>query len=757
MTGSERAGDGGVEPVAPAPWVDPFLDARLHHPPPRPEWIHRERLLDAMDRAVRHPLSLVSAPVGYGKTTLVAQWLASDRAPTAAWVALDAGDNEPRRLWAHVIMALERIGCFVSDDLDALLRAHGHEVNDVVLPRIVNALATFPRDVVILLDDFHYLHEPACHDQVELLVDNLPDQAHLVIVTRADPGLRLARLRASGRLVEIRADDLTFRADEAAALLAVGDVHLSSDGVAQLMERTEGWPAGLYLAALSLAGRDDPDSLVQEFKGGSRFVGDYLTEEVLNRHPDSTREFITSMSVLDRFSASLCDHVADRTGSAALLNELERTNMFLIPLDQDRRWYRFHHLFAAVARAELEVEDPARIPVLHARAAEWFRARGHIDEAVSHAVASGSVTDAAELVAAHWLSYLDAGRAETVLGWLAELGDTPGDLGPAAEVTAAWMAALTGDEGALSEHVLSLDGFRRHGPLPDGTASVESAIALIQGLFGYGGPVQMTAGAERALELETNPWSPYFAIAHLGRAHAAFVEGELDLAADHFARASQTDAAPAIVRVLSLSGHSLVEHERGHLHRSRDLAELAMRLVQNKGLGSMPQASLAFTALGQAQAAAGQTTQGMATLRTGLAMRRSNPDIGPWGTIHHLLVAGRVCGESGALAEGQEQLAEAAERMARYDDGMDAMWARFAGVEAALRAMPVDGGPLEALTGRELDVLRLLPTPLSLGEISAALHLSANTVKTHAQAVYRKLGAHSRSEAVAIGRLHQLI
>ena len=222
---------------------------------------------------------------------------------------------------------------------------------------------------MILLDDFHCLQDPACHDQVALLVDNLPERAHLVIVTRADPGLRLGRLRASGRLAEIRADQLGFRADEAAALLASGGVRLSSDGLAVLMERTEGWPAGLYLAALSLAGRDDPDALVHEFKGGNRFVGDYLTEEVLTRHPDDTREFITSMSILDRFTASLCDAVWGRTGSAALLHDLERANMFLIPLDEGRRWYRFHHLFAAVARAELEVEHPRRVPVLHARAA----------------------------------------------------------------------------------------------------------------------------------------------------------------------------------------------------------------------------------------------------------------------------------------------------------------------------------------------------------------------------------------------------
>ena len=236
-------------------------------------------------------------------------------------------------------------------------------------------------------------------DQVEVLIRNLPPQAHLVICTRADPGLRLGRLRASGRLAEIRADDLNFTLDEAATLLSRVDVVLSGDSLVRLVDRTEGWPAGLYLATLSLAGRTDPDEFVRQFSGGNRFVVDYLTEEVLARHSDEIREFIVSMSVLDRFSAPLCDFVRGSTGSAAILDHLERSNLFLVPLDDERHWFRFHHLFAAVARIELEFEGPERAQALHSRALEWFRDHGHIDEAVKHALAAGRTTDAAALVA----------------------------------------------------------------------------------------------------------------------------------------------------------------------------------------------------------------------------------------------------------------------------------------------------------------------------------------------------------------------
>ena len=353
MTGTGAAEPAGGR-VAAGGGVDSFLEAKLHWPPPRERWVERARLLDLLDRAASCQVILVAAPAGYGKSTLVAQWLASDRrTPAAAWVSLDSGDNDPGRLWTHVAAALERAGCVLADDLAAFMAANSGDVMTYVLPTLVNALAAMREDIVILLDDFHFVNDPACHDQVEFFIEHLPRQAHLLISTRADPGLRLGRVRATGRLAEIRADDLAFNERETANLLAMERVQLSSDAVAQLMLRTEGWPAGLYLAALSLSGRPDPEEFVRSFSGGNRFIGDYLTEEVLSRHTDRTREFITSMSILDRFCAPLCDFIAETTGSAGILHELERTNLFLVPLDDEGRWFRFHHLFAAVARSEL--------------------------------------------------------------------------------------------------------------------------------------------------------------------------------------------------------------------------------------------------------------------------------------------------------------------------------------------------------------------------------------------------------------------
>ena len=378
-------------------------------------------------------------------------------------------------------MALERVGCTVPADVGDITDAATGEIMTGVLPRMLSALAAMPDDIVILLDDFHVLRDPAVRDQVEVLIRNLPPQAHLVICTRADPGLRLGRLRASGRLAEIRAVDLNFTLDEAATLLSRVDVELSGESLVRLVDRTEGWPAGLYLATLSLAGRNDPDEFVRQFSGGNRFVVDYLTEEVLARHSDEIREFIVSMSVLDRFSAPLCDFVRGSTGSAAILAHLERSNLFLVPLDDERHWYRFHHLFAAVARIELEFEGPERAQALHSRALEWFRDHGHIDEAVKHALAAGRPTDAAVLVRENWLSYVDTDRAATVAGWLEAIGSRSVADDPAAGVTAAWMAALSGQEEKLNKLLTELEEFRDVGPLPDGARSVESAISMIRG------------------------------------------------------------------------------------------------------------------------------------------------------------------------------------------------------------------------------------------------------------------------------------
>jgi LuxR family maltose regulon positive regulatory protein len=320
------------------------------------------------------------------------------------------------------------------------------------------------------------------------------------------------------------------------------------------------------------------------------------------------------------------------------------------------------------------------------------------------------------------------------------------------------MYAFIGDTAGLTRQLTELADVRDYGPLPDGIRSVESAIAMIQGLFGYGGLREMRAGARRAVELETDTHSPYYALATLTLGHATYVSGDLDKAASLLSKAAYNEAAPTVIRILSLATLSLVEGERGRRRQGGELARAAMQIVDEKKLWTMPQSSMAFSALGQALADEGDLEAARETLEEGLVLRRRSPEQGPWGVMHHLLVSARVAAASGRLTDAQEYVDALREHISQFADGMTApMMARLEAVQGEIRARAAQTELGEPLTARELDVLRLLQGSLSLNDIARELYLSANTVKTHTNAVYRKLGAHSRGEAVRLARDSKLI
>ncbi|MCW2803359.1 MAG: pknK 2 [Propionibacteriaceae bacterium] len=752
MTAETSSNGDAVEPTL----VDAFLEEKLRPPSTRRRWVRRPRLVGALDSATERALTLVAAPAGYGKTTVVAQWISQVDDRAVAWVALDQADNDPVQLWTHIATALARAGCRVDDDAAGFVASNRTEIVDTVLPTIVNALAGAQR-IVIILDDFHFVRAQACHEEIDFVIQHLPPSAGMVIITRADPALHLGRLRVSGQLAEIRADQLSFDIDEASILLATAGVRLSDTAISELLDRTEGWPAGMYLATLSLAGRTDPDAFVHRFSGDDRFIVDYLTEEVLARHPADVRRFIISSSILERLSAPLCDFVLETSGSSSTLHDLERSNLFLIPLDPEREWFRFHHLFGVVARAELQAEAPERVSALHDRAAQWYSAHGYVDEALRHALAAGSTSRASQLVQANWIRYVDAGRTATVQGWLRTLQGLEAEADPAALVTAAWMAVLSGDELSLNRFLLLLTSLHDDAPLPDGTRSVESAVAIIRAMAGFGGPVEMLACAERAVELEESGSPVGLAFAHFALGHARYVAGDTSAAISVLTKAAYSSAAPAIIKSFAFAVLSLVEVERRHADRSHDYSAESMKLVESPAMRIMPQASMAFTALGESQAAAGELAEAMVTLGEGLILRRKIPGLSPWPTIHHLLVMGRVAIVANDVPQAELLLDEAEQLMSRFPDGMEAMHARLRAARSALHRRRFPEPIEEPLTGREVDVLRLLQGSMSLAQIASELFLSRNTVKTHAKAIYRKLGATSRSEAVRIGRRRSLI
>ena len=378
--------------------ASPLLETKLHLPATHGRLVERPRLATHLARATTAALTLVSAPAGFGKTTLIADLATRAKASArVGWLSLDRGDDDPVTFWTYVIEAIERAAPGVGSGARGIL-VGGPASVDAALTTLLNALAADSDPLVLVLDDLHAVESPAVHEGLSYVVDHLPPSAHIVIGTRADPPMPLARLRSRGALLEIRATDLRFTEEEAASYLGAMGLSLSSEDVATLESRTEGWVAALQLAALSLQGRPDPTTFIEAFAGDDRYIVDYLVEEVLRRQPVELRDFLLQTSILGRFTGSLADAVTGRGGGQSTIDDLDRANLFVVALDDRRQWYRYHHLFAGVLQAHLAAEHAADIPELHRRASAWFEGQGERGEAIDHALRAGDTERAADLV-----------------------------------------------------------------------------------------------------------------------------------------------------------------------------------------------------------------------------------------------------------------------------------------------------------------------------------------------------------------------
>jgi len=406
--------------------VGPLLETKLHIPGRTDKRIARPRLSEHLGRGDGASVAVISAPAGFGKTTAVTEWL--DSLPVegrcVAWLSLDERDNDPVTFWTYVIEAFRTA---LGNDFgigSSTFMASSRAPLDAVVVTLLNELLAADTDVVLVLDDYHVVIAPDIHESVALLLERLPPRVRVVIASRADPPLPLGRLRVGGRLVEVRAGDLRFTADETAAYLErAADATVSTGDVAALVERTEGWVAALQMAALSMDGRDDVSSFIAEFAGDDRYIVDYLAEEVLDRQTDDVRQFLLCTSILDRLSGPLCDAVTGQSGGKSTLERLERANMFLVPLDDRRQVYRYHHLFADVLRAHLYDDEPEVAAELHGRASVWFASNGEVTEAVRHALAAGDPDRAADLLEAAIPAWQRDRQEATIRRWLQRLPD----------------------------------------------------------------------------------------------------------------------------------------------------------------------------------------------------------------------------------------------------------------------------------------------------------------------------------------------
>ena len=736
-----------------------LVETKLYAPRARREWVARDELVGQLAGASGR-LLLVEAPAGFGKTTLVAQWhLSPTESRPFAWVSLDRGDNDPCRLWGHVAWALQG-ACpgFSAGIVLAALRDQQLDFAGALLPLLVNELADLPEPVVLVLDDYHVISERDCHDQLASLLLHLPPTIQLVLVTRAEPPLPLARLRAAGELAEVRAVDLRFASAHAAELVAsVAGLQLSPADLAELVDLTEGWPAGISLMALSLRGHASPSSVIRQFSGDSGFVGDFLVEEVLSHQPDTVRQFLTRTSILSRFCAPLCDAVTGSADAAEIIDLIERQNLFIVPLDDTRRWYRYHHLFGRMLRSELSRSEPGIVPTLHERASAWHRRSGSTDEAISYAYAASDVAGVINLITRHWYTYVSSGRVATVRGWLSLLGDGAVGADPVAVHCAAWVAALSGDQASLRRWLPIVEASEFQGALPDGIRSMQSSAALLQGTFGFEGIGPMRTAAARATTLENDPASPWHGMAQAAYATGLYWSGHLDAAATRARDAWAVTPSRTLVRMLGAAVLSLVAVDRGELADAQHWVRRAERIVANAGPGlrTAPQSSLVFTAAGAVAARRGRLTEARRAFQRSLDVRHGQEGISPWATLEVLLRLAPVLAGLGDRPGAVALLTEARSILLASPDGAGAQFDRLDRVERVLagQSRPPRAIALGApLTEREAGVLRLLAGPLSLREIGDELFLSQNTIKTHTRAIYRKLGVSTRDDAIARGQ-----
>jgi LuxR family transcriptional regulator, maltose regulon positive regulatory protein len=727
--------------------------SKLRPPAPRAGLLSRARLQVRLQASLQGKLCLVDAPAGFGKTTLLAQWCAGAGAGRVAWVSLDEGDNDATRFWMYVVEALRTVEPDVGAIALQALRRPSADLYRTVLPSLLNELSAIGSQLVLVLDDYHLVTNATCHRTLGFFLDHLPPGVHVALSTRADPPLPLARMRAKGELGEIRFVELEFTDEEASALLNGSmRLQLAAADVERLAERTEGWPAGLYLAGLSLRGRQDASGFIASFHGDNHHVADYLGAEVLAHQPEQIRAFLLRTSILERLSGPVCDAVLETEGSRELLGELERSNLFLTPLDDHREWYRYHHLFAQLLRVELGHREPELLPALHRRAAAWHRRAGNVEEAIHHATAAGEFSEAATLIARHWLGHWRRGRLASVARWLDELPDEAITADPPVAYVAAWIRGFSGASKQETERWLTAtEDATWEGVLPDGIKSLAFGAALTRAALLFDDVGRSADAARRALDLTGPEPSPFLWMAQAALGRALYLSGhpaEARPGLEELVRVVPPSAQPFAV-MTALAVLSLIAGDKDDDRTAATLARRAAEVAEAQGLNAEPLCGIVHLALGRALSYQGQFAQ--AEEQLGRALGLLEIDSMVLHRAHTLLLLASVRRGHGDLPGARALVDQAHELIERCaDPGILTMLLEQA--VGALDTAPYRRVESAPLTERELAVLRLLPARLSNREIGRELNVSINTVRSHVQAIYRKFEVVTRDEAVAHAR-----
>ena len=833
----------------------PLLATKLYVPRTGPGLVVRRRLLERLDAGATARLTLLSAPPGFGKTTLLAEWARAATGPVkqVAWVSLDAADTDPGSFWPYVVASLAALVPGLGEACEDLANA-GRPAGPEAITTLLNELAGVAGDVWLVLDDYHLPVNNDVRDGVRFLLEHLPPQLHVLISTRVDPDLPLSRWRGRGELVELRAADLRFTRDEATEYLnAASGLELAATDADALGERTEGWIAALQLAALSLRGREDASGFIERFAGDDRYIVDYLMDEVLAHQPDDVRDFLLRTAVLARLTGGLCDAVTGGDGGAETLVRLERANLFVVPLDDQLAWFRYHHLFADVLRARLLAERPAEVPLLHRRASAWYEAGGFPDEAIGHALAAADFDRAGQLVEAALPEARRDRRDAALIGWLRALPEETIGRSPVLTTFAGWAALVAGDLDALEarlDHADALLATVEQGTRPPWLETAElrilpATIAMYRASLSQarGDLAGVVRHARRALEA-AGPDDDFWRGGASGfLALAAWSEGDIATAVETFTTAvASLHSAGALVDALS-STALLAEMwtVAGRTDRAREVAGRALVASRSVGLAAARATADLHVALAELDLDAGDPAAAEQHLAEAqpLAAREPNSESrsrwfvaaarlaeargdheGALGLLDEAeghyrpgyypnvrpiaAVRARVSIAAGDLARAADWVADSGVAitdeagylreyehltlvrlaLAGHPERMDEAIALLHRLEATAvasgragslveirellvraqestgRAEPRPGTPAQlpdALTERELQVLRLLDSELTGPEIARQMFVSHNTLRTHTKHIFTKLGVTTRRAAVAQARERGLL
>ena len=726
-----------------------LIESKLHPPWLRPGIVARTALVERLLGAPGGTVVCVVAPPGYGKTTLLAQ-LAQRKGDRVAWVTVDPHDNDPAVLLTYLAVALDRVAP-IDEETFQILASPASYVPPAVVARLAATMSAMDEPVDLVLDHVELLHNQQCLDALGELAVQLAGGSQLALASRTRPRLPLGRLRGQGRLLEVEAADLAMDQPEARALLAGAGVRLAEDHAAELHHRTEGWPAGLYLAALarqaSGTATSTPDAGVT-FAGDDRFIVDYLDSELLSRLPAEQVSFLTRTAVLDRLCGPLCDAVLGTSGSAEVLESLAGSNLLLVPLDRRREWYRYHRLFRDLLRAELERREPELVPELHRRAAAWCEANRLDETAIDHAEAAGDADQVARLVMRVMQPVWASGRVDTVLRWMQWFErEQVMERYPAVAVHGALIFALLGRATKAEQWAVAAERASPEGRLPDGS-TMASYLAYLQAILCRDGIAGMRRDARTAWD-GLSPTSPYRPTMLHTEALSFLLDRDPERADALFSRAgaAATEVGAPPLAAVVLAERGIIAAGRGDWEEALALADQALELIRGGEFDAYWTSALVYAWAARAAIHRGDLDGARQHLARAAGLRPLLTHALPVVSVQALLELA-----NGYIALGDPDGAHAVLRQAddifQQRPSLGVLPVQSGELRDRLATMRRTGLGASSLTAAELRLLPLMSTHLSFREIGERLYLSPNTVKSEAMSIYRKLGVSSRSDAL---------